>query len=1025
MKKVPSKMGTWQGNVRDDDLALFHDMRRREHRNFLCPIKDDIDSSSSSTPTRTDRDLLPPDSEKNDYDWLLTPPSTPLFPSLDQDGPIVNLSQRRVLTRSTSMSRTTKLSYTQESAPKFTRGGYPSPKHPSTASSTSSTLSTGRGRPISPSWAHKTNSTARSSSPCRISTQTGRNTCAASKSNSRSLTPTLRRDSFSPSPAIKVASCGRSRPKSLSPNLQQWEPSLAGFASEPPPNLRTSLSERTVKRGLSQSSRKGMRIRSSSEEMIDMNVSSRWFMNSTDESGNWSLSYSNDFNSSQTSKGSVVSSYEDDLEMIESATSVDRSLNCGPKSANVKVKAERSVLPAKRQMQPAAGNTGDVASSLYPGARKSNERQSVIAAQRRNPHIMFRPMLTSAPITTFYCNRPVGMHAQSSSLFMTSSTLQMSSLPHKQESNVHILTDVSLGNPLLEQAVCQDSLSGRQETIEEGNEVISLSDEESLTCHTDPLMKGNDEKTLAALKGHDGSEKDGFNVSNIKQKIHEDPIDSKKSLHTVKICVSRQFKEGALDDKRVLPGGEGYEQHDVTSCAMELDLPEQRIHAGSNSDCNASFSELLAISNVREQSSEEIKEKNNNSEGQNATNTAKPQAAYLGTSNLCSPHGSQRILSDLGSFRNRSALKGLYSHSHDGSLISEKNSSCDLSDCHSFMRILNPAISDAGDNHHECSGGLIGEVFYPESNDVADKAALLEEITDNLEDLNKHAFSTVRAVMVEYDYSECETSATCSSTASSSVPDQPETISLVCVPIEISSEASTSEFPPDNSGSTMMHKMVKEDILSIIDVSTSRTTMLDADSVKSPCTDAACDGQPLHTNPRPAGEITIQGDMSARQLRGIRSLKRSLTLEEATDTILFCNSIVHELVYKAASLAIEKEQQKVSRSLISKRDFVALFGFSGADSRNNGLKIDKQTREHRHQPLGNETICETSSLVQKQRMVHRHTPAVTMRQSPMERIENAFMGNHEEIQAPERLLVAKGKIKQGKKIQCRCSCCMM
>lgn len=34
---------------------------------------------------------------------------------------------------------------------------------------------------------------------------------------------------------------------------------------------------------------------------------------------------------------------------------------------------------------------------------------------------------------------------------------------------------------------------------------------------------------------------------------------------------------------------------------------------------------------------------------------------------------------------------------------------------------------------------------------------------------------------------------------------------------------------------------------------------------------------------------------------------RSLTLEEATDTILFCSSIVHNLAYEAANIAIDKE----------------------------------------------------------------------------------------------------------------------
>lgn len=34
---------------------------------------------------------------------------------------------------------------------------------------------------------------------------------------------------------------------------------------------------------------------------------------------------------------------------------------------------------------------------------------------------------------------------------------------------------------------------------------------------------------------------------------------------------------------------------------------------------------------------------------------------------------------------------------------------------------------------------------------------------------------------------------------------------------------------------------------------------------------------------------------------------RSLTLEEATDTILFCSSIIHDLAYQAATIAMEKE----------------------------------------------------------------------------------------------------------------------
>ncbi|KAK8937816.1 hypothetical protein KSP40_PGU006876 [Platanthera guangdongensis] len=37
-------------------------------------------------------------------------------------------------------------------------------------------------------------------------------------------------------------------------------------------------------------------------------------------------------------------------------------------------------------------------------------------------------------------------------------------------------------------------------------------------------------------------------------------------------------------------------------------------------------------------------------------------------------------------------------------------------------------------------------------------------------------------------------------------------------------------------------------------------------------------------------------------------MSRSLTLEQATDTILFCSSIIHDLAYKAATIGMEKEQ---------------------------------------------------------------------------------------------------------------------
>ncbi|MED6133988.1 hypothetical protein PIB30_033294 [Stylosanthes scabra] len=50
----------------------------------------------------------------------------------------------------------------------------------------------------------------------------------------------------------------------------------------------------------------------------------------------------------------------------------------------------------------------------------------------------------------------------------------------------------------------------------------------------------------------------------------------------------------------------------------------------------------------------------------------------------------------------------------------------------------------------------------------------------------------------------------------------------------------------------------------------------------------------------------IEGSTVTVECQG-PGITRSLTLEEATDTILFCSSIVHDLAYQAATMAMEKE----------------------------------------------------------------------------------------------------------------------
>ncbi|KAK9282713.1 hypothetical protein L1049_010933 [Liquidambar formosana] len=96
---------------KEEDLALFLEMRKREkERNNLLLLQNSeefdaplgskpgtspIFNIASSTPARKTGadDFLNSDNDKNDYDWLLTPPGTPLFPSLERESPKTVMSQ--------------------------------------------------------------------------------------------------------------------------------------------------------------------------------------------------------------------------------------------------------------------------------------------------------------------------------------------------------------------------------------------------------------------------------------------------------------------------------------------------------------------------------------------------------------------------------------------------------------------------------------------------------------------------------------------------------------------------------------------------------------------------------------------------------------------------------------------------------------------------------------------------------------------------------------------------------------------
>jgi len=89
---------------KDEELSLFLEMRRREKEQDNLLLNNNPDEfetplgskhgtspvfniSSGAPPSRkaAPDDFLNSEGDKNDYEWLLTPPGTPLFPSLEME----------------------------------------------------------------------------------------------------------------------------------------------------------------------------------------------------------------------------------------------------------------------------------------------------------------------------------------------------------------------------------------------------------------------------------------------------------------------------------------------------------------------------------------------------------------------------------------------------------------------------------------------------------------------------------------------------------------------------------------------------------------------------------------------------------------------------------------------------------------------------------------------------------------------------------------------------------------------------
>ncbi|XP_021746712.1 mucin-12-like isoform X2 [Chenopodium quinoa] len=380
---------------RDDDLALFSELQNRENESFLLQSTDDFEDLLSSKvksfpdlklginiPVRGESsDLLNADGDKNDYEWLLTPPDTPLFPSLDEDPAPDNLVHcGRARSRPISISRSSTMDRSQRSS-----RGSPSPQRLSL--SPRSSTSTIRGRPSSAPHT--------SPVPVRANTPSRRPSPPPVKPSTpppRSLTPTSRRPTAGPSGSVAASGArgsspvSKSRGNSASPKIRAWQSNIPGFSLEAPPNLRTSLADRPASyvRGSSPAS-KSSRGRQSRSPTASRSIGS-------------SHSQERDRLSSH-SKGSMASSGDDDTDSLQSA----------PLSVPERPMSRKGIsgISSGRPLAYSKKPTKTMSPSSAP---KRSFDSAMRQMDRKSPQNMFRPLLSSVPSTTFYAEKANAAH---------------------------------------------------------------------------------------------------------------------------------------------------------------------------------------------------------------------------------------------------------------------------------------------------------------------------------------------------------------------------------------------------------------------------------------------------------------------------------------------------------------------------------------------------------------------------------------------------------------------------------------
>ncbi|KAK6943346.1 hypothetical protein RJ641_024448, partial [Dillenia turbinata] len=243
-----SLTGISKDTTTDENLELFS----RNRRTLSVASSDDSDASlklgrisvgsTKLSKSGIDDLLTSTDGGKHDYDWLLTPPGTPLVPPSNgsEAQATVSAPKSNSLTRSVSTTKASRLSATQSESnhpARPTRSS--SVTHPSVSTTHYSTYSSNKSFSILNTSSASVSSYIRQATPVARSPSVARPSTSSSRITSRPSTPSRAR------PAPTTSSVEKSRtPQTSRPSTPTSRPQIQATSTAARPNSRPSTPTR-------------------------------------------------------------------------------------------------------------------------------------------------------------------------------------------------------------------------------------------------------------------------------------------------------------------------------------------------------------------------------------------------------------------------------------------------------------------------------------------------------------------------------------------------------------------------------------------------------------------------------------------------------------------------------------------------------------------------------------------------------------------------------------------------------------